>query len=211
MSRGSLALRATVGGIMMGHGLQKLKGAFGGPGLEGTEKMMKSLGLHPPQHHARAVALSETVGGALTAAGLLFPLGPSMIIGTMAVAIQKVHLKNGFWISKGGYEFNLLLMASSFALAAQGPGAISLDGIMRKRRSGLGWGLAAAGLGLGAAAATLKVAESMAPPPEDGTATGPSAAEGGTAVSSGSAHNGSDSPAAEADEDEKLLVLDDEA
>lgn len=163
MSKGSLVLRAAVGGIMLGHGLQKLNGAFDGPGLEGTEQITKSLGLHPAKHQARAVALSETLGGALTAAGFLSPLGPSMIMGTHVVAIKKVHLKNGFWSSKGGYEFNLLLMAASFALAAQGPGKLSVDGLLGKQRSGLHWALLAAALAFGAAAATLKVADAMAP------------------------------------------------
>lgn len=164
MSKSSLVLRAAVGGIMMGHGLQKLKGAFDGPGLDGTEKIVEGIGLYPPAVMARANALSETLGGGLTAAGFLNPLGPAMVIGTMGVAIYKVHMKNGFWNHKGGYEFNVLLMASSFALAAAGPGALSLDGILRKQRSGPHWGLLAVALGLGAAAATVKVGESMAPP-----------------------------------------------
>jgi putative oxidoreductase len=158
-----MVLRGAVGGIMLAHGLQKLKGAFDGPGLEGTEKMTENIGLHPPAVAARAVALSETLGGGLTAAGFMNPLGPAMIIGTMAVAVYKVHMKNGFWNSKGGYEFNALLAASSFALAAQGPGPFSLDGILRKQRSGPHWGLLATALGLGAAAGVIKLGESMAP------------------------------------------------
>ena len=163
MSKSSLVLRAAVGGIMLGHDLQKLKGAFDGPGLEGTEKMVEGLGLYPPKVQARLVALTETVGGGLTAAGLLSPLGPAMIMGTMGVAIYKVHLKNGFWNHKGGFEFNTLMAASCFALASSGPGALSMDGILRKQRSGPHWGIIAAGLALGAAAATVKMGESMAP------------------------------------------------
>lgn len=197
MSKGSFVLRATVGGIMMGHGLQKLNGSFEGPGLEGTEKMMESLGMYPPQHHAKAVALSETIGGGLTAAGALSPLGPAMIMGVMAVAIQKVHLKNGLWNSKGGYEFNLLIMASSFAVAAQGPGPFSIDGLLRKRRSGLQWGLLAAGLGLGAAAGALKAAEAMAPPPSQ--------------AETASTSNGTGSASSGETEAEVPLILDDEA
>ncbi len=160
---GRLVLRATVGGLMMGHGLQKLKGSFGGPGLKGTEQMMGSIGLHPAKHQALAAAVSETVGGGLTAAGLMSPLGPAMITGTMAVAIQKVHAKNGIWITGGGYEYNLTIMAAAFALAADGPGAVSIDALLGKKRSGLLWGLLSLVLGLGGAAATLAVAERMAP------------------------------------------------
>jgi putative oxidoreductase len=166
MASGRLILRLTVGGLMMGHGLQKLNGSFGGPGLEGTEQSMGALGLHPAKHQAKAAALSETVGGALTAAGYLSPLGPAMITGTMAVAIKKVHLPNGVWVTAGGYEYNLTLIAAALSLAASGPGPWSLDGLFGKQRSGLGWGLVALALGLGGAAATLAVADKFAPEAE---------------------------------------------
>lgn len=164
MTVGTLALRLTVGGLLAGHGLQKLNGSFGGPGLDGTTAMMTKLGMHPADKQARAAALSETVGGALTAAGFMSPLGPAMITGTMAVAIAKVHAKNGVWVSKGGFEYNLTLIAAALALAGEGPGALSIDGIRRKQRRGSQWALAAAALGLGAAAATMKAAERLAPP-----------------------------------------------
>lgn len=163
MSFDKFALRTIVGGLMMGHGLQKLKGSFGGMGLEATEKMMGSIGMHPAKHQARAAALSETIGGGLTAAGFLSPLGPAMIIGTMAVAINKVHLKNGPWVTKGGFEYNLTLVAASFALAAEGPGLFSIDGLLGKQRSGLKWGLLSAGLGFGAAAVALRAADKFSP------------------------------------------------
>jgi putative oxidoreductase len=163
MALDKFVLRTLVGGLVLGHGLQKLTGSFGGPGLEGTEKTMNALGLHPAKYQARAVALSETIGGGLTVAGFLSPLGPAMIMGTMAVAIKKVHLKNGLWVSRGGSEFNLTLIGASFALAADGPGLMSVDWVLGKQRSGLKWAMAAAGLGFGAAAAVLRIGEQMTP------------------------------------------------
>lgn len=163
MSLVRLMLRSTVGGIMLGHGLQKLTGAFDGPGLEGTEEMMKAIGLYPPREQALTAAISETAGGALTAAGAMSPLGPAMIIGTMGVAIKKVHGKNGLWLTKGGFEYNLVLIAVSFALAADGPGALSIDRLLGSPRRGFHWGLVALLLGAGAAAATLAIADSQAP------------------------------------------------
>ncbi len=194
MGLAKFALRTTVGGIIMGHGLQKLKGSFGGSGLEGTAKMMESLGLHPPKYQAWAVALSETVGGGLTAAGFLSPLGPSMIIGSQAVAINKVHLKNGFWSHKGGYEYNLTLIAAAFALAELGPGSFSLDRLFGKRRSGFGWALASAAVALSAAAACLQLSEKLAPKEAAEAGAGGSAAStagaGGSAASTAGANGG---------------------
>jgi putative oxidoreductase len=181
MTIGRTILRTTLGGLMLGHGLQKLQGSFDGPGLEGTEQAMGAMGIHPAKQQALAAALSETIGGGLTAAGLFSPLGPAMIIGTMAVAIKKVHFKNGVWVTKGGYEYNALIIAAAIALAADGPGAISLDGLLRRRRSGLLWGIGAIALGLAGAAATLAIAEKFTPvevaATPDSSETGDAAAE----------------------------------
>ena len=62
-----LILRLTLGGLLMGHGGQKLFGWFEGPGLEGTTKMVKSQGLEPPEVWARTAGLGEFGGGLLTA------------------------------------------------------------------------------------------------------------------------------------------------
>ncbi len=40
-------LRVALGGLMAGHGAQKLFGSFGGPGMEGTTGFMEMLGLQP--------------------------------------------------------------------------------------------------------------------------------------------------------------------
>jgi putative oxidoreductase len=163
MSLARFVLQGTVGGLMTGHGLQKLNGSFGGSGLEATEKGFAALGLYPAKWQAKAAALSETIGGGLTAVGLLSPLGPAMITGTMAVAIAKVHAKNGVWVTKGGFEYNATLMAAAFLLASEGPGAISIDGLLQRSRSGLQWGALSLALGLGGAAATLAIAHKFTP------------------------------------------------
>jgi putative oxidoreductase len=153
---GLAALRITVGGLFVGHGLQKLTGNFGGGGLTATGEAFESMGLRPGKAHAAAAGAGEAVGGALLAGGLLTPLGASLISGTMVTAIRKVHLANGPWASKGGYEYNLVLLAIVFAVTDVGPGELSLDNALGIRRSGLGWALAQLGAGLiGSTAAIL--------------------------------------------------------
>jgi putative oxidoreductase len=51
----------------------------------------------------------------------------------MVVAIATVHLSKGFWVTKGGFEYNLTLIAASAALAITGPGPYSLDNALRIR------------------------------------------------------------------------------
>ena len=86
-----LILRLTLGGLLTGHGAQKLFGAFGGPGPQGTAGMMEALDLKPGQRWAAAAALSEFGGGVLTALGLFNPLGPLGIMGSMSMATATVH------------------------------------------------------------------------------------------------------------------------
>src|SRR3954466_9048756 len=97
MRFGIAILRAVIGGLFVGHGLQKLTGAFGGHGLEGTAGFFETLGLYPGKHHATAAGATETAGGALLVAGLATPAATAALTGTMTVAIGKVHGRNGVW------------------------------------------------------------------------------------------------------------------
>ena len=119
------------------------------------------MGLRPGKVHATAAGVSETAGGALLLTGTATPLAAGMLTGTMAVAIHKVHLKNGIWATKGGFEYNAVLIAALFAITAAGPGAASVH----EDQAGGGWALAEFAAGLLGAAATLKYAQSQ-PEPE---------------------------------------------
>src|SRR5271156_2886373 len=112
MKLGRLLARLFIGGMFIGHGTQKLFGWFGGPGIEGTTATMDSLGLAPARHNAYAASLSETLGGAAIALGAFTPAAAALLIGTMTTAIRTVHLKNGFWLTGGGYEYNLTIVAA---------------------------------------------------------------------------------------------------
>src|SRR2546428_8762199 len=124
---GLLILRVVVGLILAGHGAQKLFGWWGGPGMEGWAQMVAKLRIRPAEPWAWVAALAEFGGGILLALGFLSPLGNLAIAGSMLVAIVTVHLPRGFWVTKGGYEFNLALLAAVAALAFTGPRAYSLD------------------------------------------------------------------------------------
>ena len=163
MAFGSLLLRATVGGLLMGHGLQKLTGAFEGPGLEGTTGMMTALGIHPPRQNAVAVAAAETFGGAGIVLGAGTPAAAAAVIGAMVTAVRKVHWSNGPWNSKGGWEFNAALIAAVAALASDGPGPISVDGLLGRPRWGAGGALFALAAGVAGSYAVTEYAKRAAP------------------------------------------------
>jgi putative oxidoreductase len=127
---GLLILRLGIGLILAAHGAQKLFGWWGGPGMTGWAQSVKRLRIRPATPWAWVAALSEFGGGLLLALGLLSPLGSLAIMGAMLVAVATVHLANGFWNGKRGYEFNLSLMVGAAALAFTGPGTYSLDGAL---------------------------------------------------------------------------------
>jgi putative oxidoreductase len=147
MGLARLALRGTVGTLFVGHGMQKLTGSFGGDGIEGTAQMFEKVGMRPGKRHAMVAGTAEAAGGALLIAGLATPAAVAMLSGVMITAIRTVHYRNGVWVTKGGYEYNLVLLASLYAIADVGPGTISLDALRGKNRSGAHWALMAVGVG----------------------------------------------------------------
>src|SRR2546421_8340579 len=124
---GMLLLRLVVGLTMAAHGAQKLLGWFGGPGFAGTARFLEQMGFRPGELHAVLSGGAELGGGLLLALGLLTPLGAAAVTGSMVAAIATVTWQNGFISAKGGWEYNLVLIASALAVAFVGPGRFSLD------------------------------------------------------------------------------------
>src|SRR6266699_461249 len=132
---GLLILRLAVGGLLTGHGSQKLFGWFSGPGLKGMAGWLESLGLKPGTPWATAAAGSEFGGGVLTTLGFLHPLGPLGTMGAMIMATVKAHWGKPIWASKGGAELPVINMAAAIALTLTGPGRFSLDYVLGIRLS----------------------------------------------------------------------------
>ena len=174
---GLLVARVILGGYLGAHGAQKLFGSFGGRGLEGTAAGFEFIGLRPGKAAAAAAGASELGGGLLTATGIAYPLGPLMIMGTMAVA-STTHRKNGPFSTDRGYELPLTNLAAAAALLGAGdPGALRLGPRLSAKRTRLAvmFGAAAAGVSIyqmlnapeeetPAAAAPTPASEAAAPP-----------------------------------------------
>lgn len=122
-----LALRLPVGIIFAAHGAQKLFGWFGGYGLEGTGQWMASIGIEPGILMAALAGGAEFFGGLALLLGVLVRPAAAVLAFTMLVAIFSVHIGNGLFMSKNGYEFGLALLAATASLFVSGAGRKSVD------------------------------------------------------------------------------------
>ena len=109
-----LVVRLAAGVIFMAHGSQKLFSAFEGPGLAKTVEMMGPVGY--------LVAIGEFFGGLGLIVGFLCRFSAAALIVVMIGAIAMVHAKNGFFLQKGGFEYNIALIGLLAAVLIAGPG-----------------------------------------------------------------------------------------
>ncbi|EKO3565575.1 DoxX family protein [Vibrio metschnikovii] len=132
----TLALRIPIGIVFMAHGAQKLFGWFGGHGLEGTGQWMASIGLGPGMLMAFLAGSGEFFGGLAILLGILTRPAAAVLSVTMLVAIFAVHFEHGLFMSNGGYEFALALLAASVSLMMSGAGKLSIDQFISQRLRG---------------------------------------------------------------------------
>lgn len=128
-----LLLRVALGVTFLAHGAQKLFGAFGGPGVAGVAGFFDKLGIPLPGVMAWVISLLEFFGGLAIGVGLFTRWVAVLLACNMAVALLKVHLPRGFFVSTGGVELVLLLGTIALTLALLGPGGISLDRQMGRK------------------------------------------------------------------------------
>ena len=120
----TLLLRVVLGLTMAAHGYNKF---FGGGRISGTAGWFDSIGMRPGMFQARVAAMTEIAAGLGLAVGLLTPVPAAGFLALMLVAAWTVHRKNGFFIVKEGWEYNLTLATAAVTIAGLGAGKLSLD------------------------------------------------------------------------------------
>lgn len=127
---GLLLLGLVTGLTLAGHGAQKALGWFGGPGMRAWTASVASMGFAPAGVFAWAGMLGELLGGLGLALGVLTPLAAALVTAQMVVIIFHVHWRQGFWNTKRGIEYPLVLAAVAVFLGLVGRGMVSLDHIV---------------------------------------------------------------------------------
>ncbi|MER6526197.1 DoxX family protein [Streptomyces sp. NPDC001508] len=126
MDAGLLVLRLLAGLLIAGHGVQKVSFHLGGKGLVGGTEEFRHDGFRGGRLTAVVAGGSQIGAGLFLAAGLLTPLAAMAAMGVMTVA-GTVKWPKGMWVQNDGYEYPLVLVVISVALALTGPGRWSVD------------------------------------------------------------------------------------
>jgi putative oxidoreductase len=134
-------LRLVLGVIFLAHGAQKMLGWFGGYGFTGTMGFFTGV-LHIPAVFAFLAIAAEFFGGFGLIFGLFTRVAAFGVLCNMIVAIAMIHGRFGFWMNwtgtqQGeGFEYHLLLIATSAFLLIRGAGAASVDRLLSSPANG---------------------------------------------------------------------------
>lgn len=123
VSLAAMLLRLIIGGVFVVHGYPKFSAEQRKQGGE----WMRSLGL--PAGFILFGAVVEFFGGIALILGILTRIVALLFALWMlsTLWLSKVKMKKKFM---GGYEIDVVLLIASFALAALGPGAFSIDRLL---------------------------------------------------------------------------------
>ena len=134
---GLMLLRWAVGALLIGHGLQKAFGWWGGPGLGGFEDSLAAMGFKYADMLTYIVTGGQILAGVLLILGLFTPLAAAgalaYLVNGLLVEVTAAHdeLRLSDFLTDG-HEYKLVLIAAVVAIILIGPGRYGLD-------AGRGW------------------------------------------------------------------------
>jgi len=152
----SFILRVAFGFSIFAHGYNKM---FGKGGISGTAKWFGSVGMRAPVLQARLASLTELGSGIALIFGFATPIAAAALTALMVVAIVVAHRHNGYFIfrSPQGWEYCAAILVAALVIALLGPGAWSLDAVLKLNYSNWASLTIAVVLGFGSALAQLAV------------------------------------------------------
>ncbi|MGH6674548.1 MAG: DoxX family protein [Xanthobacteraceae bacterium] len=125
-------LRVIVGLALVPHGLRNTFGLFANTGavaldLKGLAAGLDRSGYRPGWFWARAISMTQLVGGPLLAIGLLTrPVALVVLLFLLVANIERWRVGGYFW-NKLGLEYTLMWTIAVFYVLVHGGGPYSLD------------------------------------------------------------------------------------
>jgi putative oxidoreductase len=120
-------LRIVLGAILVPHGMQKLFGAFGGMGLEKNAALFDKIGYAPGMFWGTLVGCTELIAGALLVIGLFARPAAFAVVIFMLNGVYFLSNSGGFFWTKGGSEFAILILVAALFVLIRGAGPWSVD------------------------------------------------------------------------------------
>lgn len=116
-------LRAVLGTTFLVHSLKKFD-----PSWQGW--LVETAGL-PPEMQL-PIALAEFIGGIFLIVGIFTRITGIVFSIILLGAIFHIRGIEEFFISKGGFEWDLMMLAVALTIIAAGPGRISISHLIKK-------------------------------------------------------------------------------
>ena len=116
-------IRAALGVTFLVHSIKKFD-----PSWEGWLVEMTGL---PPEMRL-PIALAEFIGGILLISGVLTRITGVIFSIILLGAIFHVRGIGEFFISNGGYEWDMIMLAVALTIIAAGPGRISVSHLVKR-------------------------------------------------------------------------------
>lgn len=130
---GCLVLRIAAGGFLLPHGLGKLFGWFGGPGIAGFAAELQGFGLPHAAPLPLLLALVQTLTGLAVVIGLWTRWSSLLAAAFIAMTVW-VGAPNGWFWMHHGIEYPLMWTTMLIAVALLGGGRLSVDAWRTARR-----------------------------------------------------------------------------
>jgi putative oxidoreductase len=115
-------IRAALGAIFIVHSLKKFDPSW--------QNWLTDMGL-PPELQI-PIALTELIGGSMLLVGVLTRITGVLFSLILLGAIFQIRWENGFFISQGGWEWDLVMLSVALTIIAAGPGRISISHLLKK-------------------------------------------------------------------------------
>ena len=115
-------IRAALGSIFLVHSLKKFDPSW--------QDWLVQIGL-PPEMQL-PIALAEFIGGIMLLVGVLTRITASIFSIIVLGAIFHIRWENGFFVSEGGWEWDLVMLAALLSIIVAGPGRVSISHLVKR-------------------------------------------------------------------------------